>query len=82
MPVYFLASCFLNIIVLVFLLMVAKMICKLRRKAVDAFKFNHRTTNHFRKNQYVIESLSFYLLAIVCSGMLKLPLGIFELLSK
>lgn len=62
--------------------MVAIMIAKFRQQAVDAFKVNHRTTDHFKKNQYLIESLSLYLLTVMCSGVVKLPLSIYSLLSQ
>lgn len=75
-------ECFLNIIMLIFLVTVTKMIGKLRNQAVEAFKLNHRTTEHFRKNQYLVESLSFYLLTVICSGTVKLPLEIFFVVTK
>jgi hypothetical protein len=76
-PYYFIVSLALNIVILVFLLMVTRMIGKYRKLSVENFKFNYRTTEHFQKNQYLIESLSLYLLVIIAAGIVKLPMNLY-----
>jgi hypothetical protein len=54
MELYFIASALGNVLFLIFLVFVLDMIKKFRALAITNFKFNHRTTLHFRKNQYLI----------------------------
>jgi hypothetical protein len=81
-PYYFMISLALNIIILVFLVMVGRMIVQCRKLSVENFKFNHRTTVHFRKNQYLIESLSLYLLVVIAAGIVKLPFNLYFIIVK
>lgn len=55
MGLYFIASALGNLLFLLFLAIVLDMIKRFRELAITNFKFNHhRTTIHFRKNQYLI----------------------------